>query len=299
MTSIPALLVSMSGGSDHDARGVRIAPRRGSRDAVARAVAAARGRRRRARRPGADSRPAEVLVPLRRRDARRRRLRESPRVGRGRAAPAEAAAAPPETIGAVVTVDPLGIEVGYALVTIVDEKQGGTLLGRAAGDPQADRVGDRHGRAAGARRRQPAARPAHLRDSRQGRRSRARRAVHRSPAGDQSRHRDARRSRASPTREPAFGLPAIWIAPGSRDSAIGAGYTVVDPTTAISTHLSEVIRSFLPDLLTRQQTKELDRSRRADVAEARRGARAEGGVASATCSACCASCCASACRCAT
>jgi len=36
-----------------------------------------------------------------------------------------------------------------------------------------------------------------------------------------------------------------------------AGYTVVDPTTAISTHLSEVIRTYLPDLLTRQQTKEL------------------------------------------
>jgi len=59
------------------------------------------------------------------------------------------------------------------------------------------------------------------------------------------------------TREAAFGLPAVWIGSDRRDAAIQAGYTVVDPTTAISTHLSEVIRSFLPDLLTRQQTKEL------------------------------------------
>ena len=42
-----------------------------------------------------------------------------------------------------------------------------------------------------------------------------------------------------------------------RDRATAAGYTVVDPTTALSTHLSETIRTFLPDLLSRQQTKEL------------------------------------------
>ena len=60
-----------------------------------------------------------------------------------------------------------------------------------------------------------------------------------------------------PTREPAFGLPAVWISTAQRDAAMAAGYTVVDPTTAISTHLSEVIRTFLPDLLTRQQTKDL------------------------------------------
>ncbi len=61
----------------------------------------------------------------------------------------------------------------------------------------------------------------------------------------------------TPTREPAFGLPAVWIGTDRRDAAIAAGYTVVDPATALSTHLSETIRSFLPDLLTRQQTKDL------------------------------------------
>ena len=59
------------------------------------------------------------------------------------------------------------------------------------------------------------------------------------------------------TREPAFGLPATWISTEQRDRASAAGYTVVDPTTALSTHLSEIIRNFLPDLLTRQHTKEM------------------------------------------
>jgi len=42
-----------------------------------------------------------------------------------------------------------------------------------------------------------------------------------------------------------------------RDAATAAGFTVVDPTTALSTHLSEIIRNFLPDLLTRQHTKDM------------------------------------------
>ena len=82
----------------------------------------------------------------------------------------------------------------------------------------------------------------------------------------------------------------------SANARSAAGYTVVDPTTALSTHLSETIRTFLPDLLSRQQTKELLDRVGADVAEAGRGARAEGACRSATCSACCGSCCASACR---
>ena len=46
----------------------------------------------------------------------------------------------------------------------------------------------------------------------------------------------------SATREPAFGLPAWWIPVAQRETASAAGYTVVDPTTALSTHLSETIR---------------------------------------------------------
>jgi flagellar biosynthesis protein FlhA len=59
------------------------------------------------------------------------------------------------------------------------------------------------------------------------------------------------------TKEPAFGLPATWVGSDQRETAAAAGYTVVDATTALSTHLSETIRGFLPDLLSRQQVKEM------------------------------------------
>ena len=72
------------------------------------------------------------------------------------------------------------------------------------------------------------------------------------------------------TREPAFGLPAWWISPDQRERATTAAYTVVDPTTTMSTHLSETIRTFLPDLLGRQQI-ETRGPCRPDVTQAGRG----------------------------
>ncbi|MEO7191692.1 MAG: flagellar biosynthesis protein FlhA [Vicinamibacterales bacterium] len=170
--------------------------------------------------------------------------------------PADAKPAQSESVEPVVTVDPLGIEVGYALVTIVDEGQGGTLLNRVR-----------------AIRRQLATEtglvvpPVHVADNLQlGPRAyailvkgvevaRGELFVDRLLAINPG--TVAAAIEGISTKEPAFGLPATWIAQDKRDSAIAAGYTVVDPTTAISTHLSEVVRTFLPELLTRQQTKEL------------------------------------------
>jgi len=177
---------------------------------------------------------------------------------RGGIAAAEPEAPPlpadsPETVSAV---DPLGVEVGYALVALVDEKQGGTLLSRVRSIRK--QIASETGIVVP---------PVHVADNLQlGPRTYAilvkgvevargelfsdrllainPGAVHASVEGIQ-------------TREPAFGLSAVWITPEKRDTAINAGYTVVDPTTALSTHLSEVIRAFLPDLLTRQHTKEL------------------------------------------
>ena len=60
-----------------------------------------------------------------------------------------------------------------------------------------------------------------------------------------------------PTQEPTFGLPAVWIKPQDKDQAQMAGYTVVDPTTVIATHLSEVVKSHAFELLGRQETKAL------------------------------------------
>ncbi|MDD3597891.1 flagellar biosynthesis protein FlhA [Sulfuricurvum sp.] len=60
-----------------------------------------------------------------------------------------------------------------------------------------------------------------------------------------------------PTKEPAFGLDAYWIAPDLKEDAIINGYTVVDPATVISTHMSELVKKYAEELLTRQETQAL------------------------------------------
>ncbi|MGE0362232.1 MAG: flagellar biosynthesis protein FlhA [Vicinamibacterales bacterium] len=169
------------------------------------------------------------------------------------AAPAPAA---PDALDGPVPIDPLGIEVGYALVSIVDEQQGGTLLSRIR-----------------AVRRQIATEtgvvvpPVHVADNLQlGPRQYtilvkgvevARGELYADRLLAINPGTAAAVVDGVATREPAFGLPAVWIGAEQRDRASAAGYTVVDPTTALSTHVSETIRVFLPDLLSRQQTKEL------------------------------------------
>ena len=59
------------------------------------------------------------------------------------------------------------------------------------------------------------------------------------------------------TKEPAFGLDAMWIFPEQKEDAIINGYTVVDPATVISTHMSELIKRNAEDLLTRQEVQAL------------------------------------------
>ena len=60
-----------------------------------------------------------------------------------------------------------------------------------------------------------------------------------------------------PTKEPAFGLDAVWIDPGQRDYARTLGYTVVDPSTAIATHLNKVLRDNAAELLSHDETQQL------------------------------------------
>jgi flagellar biosynthesis protein FlhA len=162
----------------------------------------------------------------------------------------------PDAIETAVTVDALSVEVGYALVSLVDEKQNGTLLSRVRSI-----------------RRQIATEtgvvvpPVHVADNLQ----LPPRAYAILVKGVEVARGELFADRllainpgtadtpldGTATREPAFGLPAIWIGHDQREKATTAGFTVVDATTALSTHLSETIRLFLPELLTRQQTKEL------------------------------------------
>ncbi|HEY3380302.1 MAG TPA: flagellar biosynthesis protein FlhA [Vicinamibacterales bacterium] len=163
---------------------------------------------------------------------------------------------PPDSIESAIGVDPLSVEVGYALIAMVDEKQGGTLLTRVR-----------------AIRRQIATEtgivvpPVHIADNLQlGPRvysillkgvEVARGELYPDRLLAINPGTAAAGLEGISTREPAFGLPAWWIPQDHRDQATNAGYTVVDPTTAVSTHLSESIRTFLPELLGRQQVKEM------------------------------------------
>jgi flagellar biosynthesis protein FlhA len=166
------------------------------------------------------------------------------------------APAPASDVPEVGTVDPLGIEVGYALISLVDEKQGGTLLSRIRSIRR--QIATDTGLVVP---------PVHVADNLQlGPRTYA--ILVKGVEVARGELMPDRLLAINPgtasapldgisTREPAFGLPAWWVPSDQRERATAAGYTVVDPTTALSTHLSEMIRNFLPDLLSRQQTKEL------------------------------------------
>jgi flagellar biosynthesis protein FlhA len=73
------------------------------------------------------------------------------------------------------------------------------------------------------------------------------------------------------TREPTFGLPALWIEPAAREEALFRGYTVVDPPTVITTHLTEVMKDNMSELLSHAETQklldELDKEHQKLVAE--------------------------------
>jgi len=73
------------------------------------------------------------------------------------------------------------------------------------------------------------------------------------------------------TREPTFGLPAMWVEPSNREEALFRGYTVVDPPTVVTTHLTEVIKDNMSELLSHSETQklldELDKEHQKLVAE--------------------------------
>src|SRR5208282_1923321 len=59
------------------------------------------------------------------------------------------------------------------------------------------------------------------------------------------------------TKEPAFGVAALWIPPALQNRALSSGYAVVDQTSVLATHLAEVVKQHAHELLTRQETKRL------------------------------------------
>jgi flagellar biosynthesis protein FlhA len=156
----------------------------------------------------------------------------------------------------LLRLEDLTLEIGFQLIPLVDEKQGGQLLGRVR-----------------SLRRHLSAEmgflvpPVHISDNL---RLRPREYLFSlrgieigrwQTEGPQllavSGEPDRRPLTGKETREPAFGVPAIWIAPALEEQAIAAGYSVVDAVTVITTHLGELIRQHAWELLGRAESKRL------------------------------------------
>jgi flagellar biosynthesis protein FlhA len=176
-----------------------------------------------------------------------------------RAAPARAAdqAKAEDPMPRVAPLDQMEIQVGYGLVGLVDGSQGGPLLDRIK-----------------ALRRQIAESmgfivpPIHIRDNLQLRPNQYAillKGVELAKAEVVPSHvlaidsGSARKGAVQgiATKEPAFGLPALWVPEQARDQAQQAGYTVVDASSAIITHLAELIKRHAHELLGRQETQAL------------------------------------------
>jgi flagellar biosynthesis protein FlhA len=163
---------------------------------------------------------------------------------------------PAESLEAMLKLDDLGLEVGFGLVPLVDAKQGGQLLQRvrALRSNLALQLGFIV----------PAV---HITDNlrlnpREYAISLRGVEVARWEMKDNnllaiSSEIDAPALAGTPTREPAFGVNALWIDPNLQNQALAAGYAVVDQTSVLATHLAEVIRQYAHELLSRQETKRL------------------------------------------
>ena len=156
----------------------------------------------------------------------------------------------------VQPVDRLGLEVGYRLVPLVDAKQKGDLLGRVRGVRR--KLSQDLGFLVPA---------VHIRDNLELAPNAYRITLGGVPIGEGVIHPD-RELALNPgrvfgpvqgiaTRDPAFGMEAIWIEPGSRDHAQTLGYTVVDPGTVIATHLSTLIQAHAHETLGHEEVQQL------------------------------------------
>jgi flagellar biosynthesis protein FlhA len=156
----------------------------------------------------------------------------------------------------VTTVDTLGLEVGYRLVPLVDGAQDGELLKRIKSLRRkfAQEVGFLP----------PAV---HIRDNLELRPSGYRITMKGVVAAEGEAYSGmlmainpghvAAALPGTATKDPTFGLPAIWIEAQHRDHAIANGYTVVDAGTVVATHLNHIVQSHAADLLGRQETQQL------------------------------------------
>ncbi|HWM71845.1 MAG TPA: flagellar biosynthesis protein FlhA [Steroidobacteraceae bacterium] len=187
-------------------------------------------------------------------------------VAKRRANPPAPAVLPPAPVAAPDTkelswddvqgVDLIGLEVGYRLVPLVDKKQNGDLLARVRGVRR--KLSQDLGFLIPA---------VHIRDNLDLAPNVYRINLAGVPVGESIIYPE-RELAINPgrvfgpiqgiaTRDPAFGMEALWIEPGTRDHAQTLGYTVVDPSTVIATHLSFIIQAHANEILGHEEVQHL------------------------------------------
>ncbi|OQX41586.1 MAG: flagellar biosynthesis protein FlhA, partial [Candidatus Sedimenticola endophacoides] len=178
---------------------------------------------------------------------------------------AEAAAAPPREVPPeqrelswddVQPVDIIGLEVGYRLIPLVDRNQGGQLMNRIKG------VRKKLSQELGF-----LIQPVHIRDNLDLSPTAYRISLHGVTIGEAEIHPEREMAinpgqvfgtlQGVPTKDPAFGLDAVWVEPGQRDHAQTLGYTVVDASTVVATHLSEILQSHAYELLGHEEVQQM------------------------------------------
>ncbi len=177
------------------------------------------------------------------------------------AAPAAAAAAIPAeqrelSWDDVEPVDLIGLEVGYRLIPLVDRNQGGELMGRIKGVRK--KLSEELGFLVQA---------VHIRDNLELGPNSYRITILGAPVGESEIFPDRELAinpgqvsgtlAGSATKDPAFGLDAIWIEKSRRDQAQAQGYTVVDASSVIATHLSHLLQSHAHELLGHEEVQQL------------------------------------------
>ena len=156
----------------------------------------------------------------------------------------------------VPPVDLIGLELGYRLIPLVDQQQGATLLGRIKGVRR--KLSQELGFLL---------HPVHIRDNLELAPTGYRFSLHGVPVGEGEVQPEMELAinpgrvygtvQGQPTRDPAFGMEAVWIDPSKREEAQALGYTVVDPSTVIATHLSRVLKAHAHELLGHDEVQQL------------------------------------------
>ncbi len=156
----------------------------------------------------------------------------------------------------VQTVDIIGLEVGYGLIPLVDARQGGELMTRIKG------VRKKLSQELGF-----LVQPVHIRDNLDLKPNTYRLSLLGVPMGE-AEILPGQDLAINPgtvygelqgtiTKDPAFGLEAVWVDPGQRDHAQTLGYTVVDSSTVIATHLSHLLQENAHELIGHEEVQEL------------------------------------------